>query len=86
MLSFRFPGAGIPRAFGIGAIFAALSVLVEDTVGSPAGDTCFLPEPYSSVEDLPLSANQEVLVDMPLCGLMCLWSCVMETEQCVRGC
>lgn len=79
LLSLRFPGAGIPRAFGIGVISAALNVPVEDAVGNPAGDT-WLPEPYSSLEDLPLSADQEVLVDMPLRGLVCLWSCVMEIE------
>lgn len=54
LLSLKFPGAGIPRAFGAGVISAALNVPVEDTVGNPAGDTCLLPEPCSPLEELPL--------------------------------
>lgn len=84
VLSITIPGAGIPRAFGV--ISAALNVPVEDTMGNPAGDTCLPPKPYSSLEDLPLCADQEVLVDMPLCGLTCFWSCVMKTEQHLSGC
>lgn len=53
-------------------------------MGNPAGNTCLPLEPYSSLEHLLLCADQEVLVDMPLCGLMCFWPCVMKTEQHLR--